>query len=132
MRKPESAVRIPCSNLTDFFYKWYDFLRPLHKLTDREIQIAACLTKHRYELGKVISDQALLDTIAMNEDTRRKVREECNVSLPFFQGILNKLRKCGVVIDNKINPRFIPKLEESSGEYMLTLHFTININSDNE
>lgn len=79
------------------------------------------LVKQRYELSKVIKDDEILDRVTMSEDTKRKVREECNMTLPHFQVIMGKLRKSKVIIDNKINPRFIPNIREDSGTFQLLL-----------
>ena len=46
----------------------------------------------------------------MSEDTKRQVRTECNVTLAHFQVIMSKLRKNKVIIDNKINPKFVPRI----------------------
>lgn len=123
MGKINNVVRIPTSLGTSFFRYWFEFLRPFHNLTDREMQIASSLLKKRYELSKVIHDDAILDRVVMSEDTNRAIREECNVSLSHFQVIMGKLRKNKVIIDGRINPRFIPNISEEQGSFRLLLNF---------
>ena len=123
MGKINNVVRIPTSLGTSFFRYWFKFLRPFHNLTDREMQIASSLLKKRYELSKVIHDDAILDRVVMSEDTNRAIREECNVSLSHFQVIMGKLRKNKVIIDGRINPRFIPNISEEQGSFRLLLNF---------
>ena len=123
MDKPNDVVRIPCSVSNNFFKYWFVFLKPLHKLTDRDIDVITCFIKHRYELSKKINDTELLDRVTMNEDTKRAVREECGITLPHFQVIMSKLRKSKVIIDGKINPRFIPNVIEEDGNFKLLLLF---------
>ena len=123
MKKPNNIVRIPCSLKGNFFKYWFNFLKPFHKLTDREIEIVACFVKHRYELSKVIKDNEILDKVTMGEDTKRKIREECNINLPHFQVIMSKLRKNEVIIDNRINPRFIPNINDETEAFQLMLFF---------
>lgn len=125
MRKPDSMVRIPCKSVSDFFKQWFKFLRPLHKLSDREIDVISSFASQRYELSKVIKDTDILDKYTMNSDTKRKVREECGISLQNFQVIMSNLRKHGVIVDNKINQRFIPNLDEESNTSLLMIHFAI-------
>lgn len=119
----DSVVRIPCKINNEFFRYWFEFLQPFHHLTDREMEVISSFVKHRYELSKVISDIDILDKVVMSEDTKKKVREECNITLPHFQVIMGKLRKSGVIIDNKINPRFIPRLSENNNSFKLMLLF---------
>ena len=114
--KVDSVIKIP-TTLDDFFRYWFEFLRPFHKLTDREIDVISAFSKHRYELSKVIKDKDILDKVTMSEDIKKKVREECNITLPHFQVIMGKLRKSKVIIDGKINQKFIPNIDEESGYF---------------
>lgn len=124
-KKINNVIRIPTSLNSKFFRYWFEFLQPFHKLTEREIDVITSLVKQRYELSKVIKDDEILDRVTMSEDTKRKVREECNMTLPHFQVIMGKLRKSKVIIDNKINPRFIPNIREDSGTFQLLLLFEL-------
>lgn len=125
MEKPNNVVRVPCSLDNSFFKYWFKFLVPFHKLTNREIEVIASFVKHRYELSKVIKDKDILDKVTMGEDIRRKVREECNITLPHFQVIMGKLRKSNVIVDGKINPRFIPDIKEENGYFQLLILFEL-------
>ena len=125
MKKPNNIVRVPCSLSGSFFRYWFMFLGPFHKLTNREIDVITSFVKQRYELSKVIKDTEILDKVTMSEDTKKKVREECNVTLPHFQVIMGKLRKNKVIIDGKINPRFIPNIDEETGTFQLLLLFEL-------
>lgn len=119
-----NVIRIP-TNLKMFFRYWFLFLAPFHKLSEREIDIIALLTYKRYELSKVISDNEILDKVLMSADTRKKILEETNISLNYYQLILGKLKKNKVIINNRINPKFIPNITEDSGAFKLMLLFDI-------
>lgn len=123
--KADNVIRIPTSLNGRLFRYWFEFLYPFHKLTDREIDVITSFVKHRYELSKVIKDDNILDRVTMSEDTKRKVREECNITLPHFQVIMSKLRKSKVIIDGRINPRFIPNINEENGSFKLLLLFEL-------
>lgn len=125
MKKPNNIVRVPCSLSASFFRHWFKFLEPFHKLTEREIDVITSFVKERYELSKVIKDNGILDKVTMSEDTKKKVREECNITLPHFQVIMGKLRKNKVIIDGKINPKFIPNINEETGTFQLLLLFEL-------
>lgn len=125
MKKANNIVRISTSLNGKFFRYWFEFLEPFHKLTDREIDVITSFVKQRYELSKVIKDNEILDRVTMSEDTKKKVREECNITLPHFQVIMGKLRKNKVIIDGKINPRFIPNIDGETGTFQLLLLFEL-------
>lgn len=122
-RGVDNVVRIPCKLDYSFFKMWFMFLQPFHHLTEREMEVATSFVKQRYELSKVVSDNDILDKLVMSEDTKRKVREECNITLPHFQVIMGKLRKNNIIIDGKLNPRYIPRVVEESGSFKLMLLF---------
>ncbi len=124
MKKPDSVVMVP-GNIDSFFRKWFEFLEPFHRLTAREMDVAAAFVKQRYKLSKVVKDPDILDKVLMSEDTKKAVREECNITLPHFQVIMGKLRKNQIIVDGKINPRFIPNIDEESGSFKLLLYFTL-------
>lgn len=125
MNKANNIVRIPTSLNGNFFRYWFEFLQPFHKLTSREVDIITAFVKHRYQLSKVIKDDEILDKVTMSEDTKRKIRKECNITLPHFQVIMGKLRKNKVIVDGKINPRFIPNISEENGYFQLLLLFEL-------
>lgn len=119
----DNVVRIPCKLDYSFFKMWFMFLQPFHHLTEREMEVVTSFVKQRYELSKVVSDNGILDRLVMSEDTKRKVREECNITLPHFQVIMGKLRKNNIIVDGKLNPRYIPRVIEENGSFKLMLLF---------
>ena len=119
----DNVVRIPCKLDYSFFKMWFMFLQPFHRLTEREMEVATSFVKQRYELSKVVSDNNILDRLVMSEDTKKKVREECNITLPHFQVIMGKLRKSNIIVDGKLNPRYIPRVIEENGSFKLMLLF---------
>ena len=126
MGKMNNVIRIPTSINTNFFRYWLEFLKPFHTLTDREMQIAAALLKKRYELSKVIKDEKILDKVVMSEDTRKIIRAECDISLAHFQVIMDKLRKNKIILEDRINPKFIANISEEVGSFRLLLSFELS------
>lgn len=122
--KPNNVFRIQPKDLTSLFKWWCIFLRPLVYLTDREIEIVACFLKYRFALSKVISDQTILDRTVMGNDIKKKVMEECNVSLKHFYVMESKLTKKDVIKDKMLNPLIVPNLKPGSNNlFQLTIWF---------
>ena len=126
LNRPNSVLRIPCSLSGSFFRYWFMFLRPFHKLTNREIDVITAFVKHRYELSKVIKDDVILDKVTMSEDVKKQVREECGIASQHFQVIMSNLRKNKVIENGKINPKFIPNITEENGMFKLMLLFDLS------
>lgn len=122
--KVDSVIKIP-TTLDDFFRYWFEFLKPFHQLTGREIDVATALVRQRHKLSKVITEDSILDKVVMSDDIKKKVREECGLSLPHFQVIMGKLKKNKVIVDGKINPKFVPNVVEENGNFQLLLLFEL-------
>lgn len=124
-RKPNNVIALKSSLNGRFFRIWLEFLRPFHKLTERETDVMAAFLKQRFELSKVVSDQEILNNLTMSEDTKKKVRDDCNISQAHFQVIMTKLKKSKMIDNGKINPRFIPRVEQDARGFQLLLAFEL-------
>lgn len=123
--KPDATIRIPSQKGKEFFRYWLDILEPFHKLTNREVEVAVSFLWNRYELSKVISDPNLLEENAVNEATKKKVREECNITLAHFQVIMGKLKKSKIFLNGRLNPKYIPNIKEDAGYFQLVFLFDL-------
>ena len=118
----KSNSKLRMSPEGDFFRYWVEFLRPLHELTKREMDILAEFLKVRYNLSKEIINPDRLDRVLMSEETKREIRERCKVKAKHFQVIMSKFRKNGVIKDGKICLNMIPTVtDEGVG---LMVHFS--------
>lgn len=124
MSTVNNVVAINTANEDIFFRYWLQFLKPLHGLTDREVEVASHLLKHRYNLSKVINDQEVLDSTFLSDDVRKRIIEDCGITKAHFQVILTNLRRNKVLDGNSINPKFIPKIDEGSKSFQLLFYFT--------
>ena len=98
MDRPNSALKVPYKNLMEFFTLWLKFLRPFHNLSDRELEVAACMLKNRYELSKKISDEKILNDVLFSKENKDKMLKELHITNQYYQVILGKLRKVKFVV----------------------------------
>lgn len=124
-RVADSVIRIESPVDDSFFVYWFRFLEPIHHLTDKEIEVVAAFARHRYELGKSIKDDVILDRYLFSEETKRSIREELKMTANNFQVVLGKFKKKGVFVDGRINPKLLPKLGDSQDSYKLMLYFKL-------
>ena len=120
--KLASNPKLKMSPDGDFFRYWVEFLRPLHELTKREMDVLAEFLKVRYNLSKEIINGDRLDRVLMSEETKREIRKTCGISAKHFQVIMSKFRKNGVIKDGKLHLNLIPTItDEGVG---LMVHFS--------
>ena len=125
--KINGVISIPASLEGSFFRYWLEFLSPFHKLTAREMDVATAFIKQRYLLSKAIKDDVILDKVIMSDEIKHKIMNDCKISSSHFQVIMGKLRKSKIIIDGRINPKFVPKnIEEGDSSFQLLLHFDLN------
>ena len=124
-RRPNNVIALKSSLSGKFFRIWLEFLRPFHKLTERETDVMAAFLKERFELSKVVSDQEVLNRLTMSEDTKKKIRETCNISQTHFQVIMTKLKKNNIISNNRIDPKFIPRIDKNAKGFQLLLAFDL-------
>lgn len=126
MLKNTTAVSVPTDLNLQFFKYWVEFLRPLHKINPRDVDVMALLLYKRHQLSKVIHDEKVLNTTLMSSKIRKEIRTELNVSSSYFQVMLKHLRDKKAIIGDQINPKFIPKLDDTLGDYKLIVQFSFN------
>lgn len=124
--KNTTAVGVPTQLNLQFFKYWVEFLRPLHKINPRDVEVMAMLLYKRYQLSKVITDERVLDTTLMSSKMRKEIREELGLNPNYFQVILQHLRSKKAILGDKINPKFVPKLDDTQGDYKLIVQFIFN------
>lgn len=129
MEKITNLIRISTNSKLDmspegdFFKTWVEFLKPVHKLTNKEMSVLAIFLKKRYELSKVIIDQDTLDNVLMSEEVKREIRLKCGISSKYFQIVMSKFRKNGVIQNNRIYPRLIPEMTDEGVGLMIQFNF---------
>ena len=120
--KIQSNRKLDMSPDGDFFRAWVEFFKPVHKLTNREMDVLAEFLKVRYNLSKEIINSDRLDRVLMSEETKREIRRTCGIKTKHFQIIMSKFRKNGVIRDGKIHLNLIPTItDEGVG---LMVHFS--------
>ena len=117
-RSINNVIRIPTQR-SKFFEYWFKFLGPFHNLTDKEITVAAALVENRCKIAKSVINKDMLDQLSLSIESRKAVREKCNITPAHFNVILGKLKKSKIIIDNRINPKFIPNVNDDNNFQML-------------
>lgn len=117
----KKIVIVPCRD--NFFRWWFEILKPIHHLTNRESDVIAAFVEKRFELSKSITDPDILDSVLMQESCKKEIREMAMVTPAFFQVIMGKLKKNDVIKDGKINPKYIPPLKVTGDNCALIFLF---------
>lgn len=129
---PNTIIKIKCNDYMELFKSWLVFTRPYHNLSDKEIDITAAFLYNRHKLSEAIIDDTILDSVCMSDDAKKDVRELCNLSVQHFQVMLSKLRRKGIIKDNRLNPRIIPSISNGGiDNYQLLYVFTVDAGDSN-
>tara|TARA_R110000772_G_scaffold62137_1_gene139611 strand:+ start:15696 stop:16079 length:384 start_codon:yes stop_codon:yes gene_type:complete len=120
-----NVKRIKTSKREIFKY-WLEFLRPYHKLRQKEIDALALLLYYRYELSREVNNKDLVHKLLFATDTRNQIRGDLDgMSQKVFNNLLTSLRKKGVIMKgNIINPVLVPNMTEDG--FKLIFNFEID------
>lgn len=121
----KSVSKIPCT-INNFFKYWLLFTAPIHRLPAKDLEILSYILKKRYELSKIVVDDAKVDTFLFSTEIRDEIIEEHGITKNSLQVTLSHLRKAGILESgDKINKRLIPNLSKDSNRFDLMLLFDI-------
>ena len=103
------------TNKRSIFRYWLEFLKPYHKLRNKEIEALSLMLYYRYELSRQINNPEIIDSVLFSTQTRSEIRAELNnMGQKVFNNLLTSLRKKGVITkENKINHVLIPNMTEN-------------------
>ena len=108
----------------NFFNYWLQFLKPYHKLRDKEIEMLSFFLLKRDELSEKIKDETLLDSMLFDKKIKDEIRKKMNYSNhQVFNNMLSSLRAKGVIVDNKIHKGLIPHL--TNNNFKLIFNFNV-------
>lgn len=118
-----SNSKLDISPEGDFFRLWAEFTKPIHNLTNREMDVFAAFLKKRYELSKVITDPEVLDKVLMGEETKKQIRLQCKMATKHFQVVMCRFRQKGVIKNGRIFLNLIPTLTAEGVGLMVYFNF---------
>lgn len=119
--KINNIIKIPTS-IDNFFRYWMEFLKPFHNLTNKEMDVAAKILQYRQNLSKVVKDEKVLNDVLLSKENRKNIREELNITPAHLQVILSTLKGVEFLKNGRVNPRFIPRLNNNK-QFNLLMSF---------
>ena len=130
-RIPNNVHIVHAGPNTGFFKRWCNVMRLMVPMTDRELDVISSFLKHRWELSKVISDPAVLDSQLMSNDIRDKIIEDCGITRQYFYVLKSGLIKNHIIINDKINPKLIPNIKETdNGVFQFLMLFKDDVDDE--
>lgn len=114
--------------LKNFFFRYIEFLKPFHNLTNQEQKVLALFLYYHYKLSKEITNNKVLWKEVFDYDTKRLILDELQIEDSGLQNILTSLRKKKVIIDKQISKNYIPDITNKPKTFVLTFNFNLIYN----
>lgn len=108
-----------------FFVMWLMLLQPFLKLRDQERQVLASLLYYRHTIEQQVKNKSIIDELLFNTKTRKKIREELDIESYSFNNILSSLRKKKLIVNNSLNTKVIPKVQQDFENFKLVYNLDI-------
>lgn len=118
-----TKISAPKKKLFSF---WLEFLKPFHKLRDKEVQALSLLFYYEHEIIKEVGndDPDLVKKLLFSRDSKNRMKAELGYKdNSVFNNLLSSLRKKNVLgKSNVLNPNLRPPIVD--GNFNLVLNFT--------
>jgi len=111
--------------IKNFFFRYVEFTRPFHKLTNQQQKVLALLLYYHYKLKKEITNNKILWKEVFDYDTKRLIADELEIGDQALHNLLSQLRVRNVIIDKQISPVYIPELSKTAKQFSLTFNFSL-------
>lgn len=102
-----AALKVPCTPET-FVRTWFKYLTQVHKLTEKEADVAAEFVKHYMALSKEMSDEEHINEILFSKKVKNQICEDLRLNQPHFRTILQSLRRNKIIVNGKLDKRYVP------------------------
>lgn len=124
MNNNETIVNINVQ-IKMFFNRWIQFTEPFHKLTNQQQLVVSALLYQHYKIGKEVTNNKILWRSVFDYDTKLLIAEELNIKLSSLENIFTRLRVLKVIVDNRLHPSYIPKIDKNFKNFKLIFNFNI-------
>lgn len=107
----------------DFFKVWVAFLKPIHDLAKKEMDVLAVFLKERYKISKKVPDANMVDSILLSHATRQSICDQCGIKPKHLNVILSKFRRNGVIRNEHFFLNLIPLIDNDGARLMINFSF---------
>ena len=111
--RPINIAEIKCTQ-ESLCRVWVEFLTPYHHLTKRQRDVFAVIMSQYFRIMFQCGSKNMVRTLLWSSQSRADMRRMLGMSQPHFQMVLAKLRECGVLRGDDINPRYLPHITPDS------------------
>lgn len=125
MEKSEKIITLGVTP-REFFRTWLVWLRPLHRLTEKEMDIAALMLEGMQFLSSRVKDEKKRGRIVTSLESRKRMSDMIGMSDQYFGMLISGLKKKGFIQGDGINPQYIPRIEPDGRDYAVTLDFVFH------
>lgn len=72
-----------------------------------------------------VKSKVLIDELLFNTQTRKKIQREMGIKSCAFNNLLTALRKKNMIVDNSLNPKIIPIVENDFKNFKFVYNIEI-------
>lgn len=113
------AIQTITVDKKDFFKLWLTLIQPYLNLRNKEIEVLSKFLEYRYDISKRVSTDDEINYILFSTKIRKDIQGDLDITESSLNNILASLRKKGYIIDNNINKKLIPNLNDDLNNFKL-------------
>ena len=117
------VITIKSKDAKEFFKQYLELINPFFKLSNREVSIIALIMYYSH-IYRNIEDIEHRMTVVFSTSCRASIREELDLSKEYFNNLIFRLRKKGILNGNLVNKNIYTEL--TNGSYELNFKFYVS------
>lgn len=122
MKRPNNVLQIKVTE-DRFFRAWMDFLYPYHHLAPRGRDVAAKILSQYFKLRNAIKDPEVLREVLWSKNSKKDIMASLGMSQENFFMFIAKLKKAEFLLNDDINPKYIPNITDGEPRLLLLAMF---------
>ena len=104
---------------------WLFLLRSRHQLQKKQEELLSLIIYQYIMFSKEVSNPKFIWKLVFDYDSRQEISEIMNISNINFENYLTRMRNNNVIIDNQVNPNYMPGIGYNTKEFNLQFNFNI-------
>lgn len=112
-------------NEEQFFKVWLMMLQPFLKIRKQEMDILAKLLYSRYLISQQVTNQSIVDDLLFNAKNKKRIKQELGIQTYSFNNVIASLKKKKIIINNSINKKIIPQVQNNFKNFKLVYDIEI-------
>ena len=111
----DAAIRVPC-NQNNFVRLWFEYLRPVHRLTPKEMDVATLFVMNWIKASEEVPDEKKINKRIFSKEAKDEICDTLGIKPSHLRTMMQQLRRKRIIVDGRLARMYIPEQIPGPGE----------------